>query len=64
MAAEIRRGHRVTGGGGNFGIPESLCLLGSSLADRGARTSREKCSSQLLDQYAVIGDGILHSIVA
>ena len=44
MAAEIRRGHRVTGGGGNFGIPESLCLLGSSLADRGVQTlAKKKC---------------------
>jgi len=35
--------------GGNSGVPESLCPLGSSLADRGAKTTVKKVSSQWME---------------
>jgi hypothetical protein len=35
-------GHHARGDGENFGIPEGLFLMGSSLADRGAQTLEKK----------------------
>ena len=51
------------GFGGMFGIPGSLCLLGSSRVDRRAQTSVRKVFSQLLEHFAIEGSSSLHSIV-
>jgi len=37
------------GDGGKSGVPESLCPLGSSLADRGAKPTVKQVSSQWLE---------------
>jgi len=49
--------------GAKFRIPESLCPLGSLLADRKAQISEEGNKSYLttVERYAVKGDDFLHS---
>lgn len=43
-------------------IPESMCALGSCLANEGAQTSVKNVSSQLLEQYAVKGNDCLQHV--
>jgi hypothetical protein len=50
MEADIGKGHQCgPGDGGKSVVPESLCPLDSSLADRGAKTTVKKVCSQWLE---------------